>query len=405
MENYLVFIMSIALVGAFLDCLADRYVVLQRQLYHFFFALIYILFLIRFYYGQDIYSYVPHYEDIASPAFLLGHPQMMTYEFGYEMLCSMLKATGAGYWWLTAVVTTLYFASLACLFRSLERHRLFAFSALILLDYNLIYAQMRECLAVAFFIFMILCLRDRRYLLALLTGAMTVLSHKSGFIPVGVTLLGLPLWHMRQTADGYKILLVLLVLLLLTPVSRAGLALMTLLPLPASYMESIAHHMMLGRQFQVVAVVYMAVLFLLICWHRPKQQNHYTWIAIQTLMGLAIIVCFYQYFNLLMRIRSFFLPMIIYYVVALVTDTERIRQVPFGMLIKQLTAVLMMVYFVHTTISFDRMAKKWHAPVAKASTLFDLRHHSEKEIRDRQMKIAEIFWSKDYMRDLQYEIK
>lgn len=405
MENYLVFIMCIALIGALLDCLLDQYIVLQRQFYRFFFALIYVLFLIRFYYGQDIFSYVPHYETVASPAFLLSHPEQMRYEFGYELLCSVLHAWGAGYWWLTAVITTLYFAALACFFHTLKRHRLFAFSALILLDYNLIYAQTRECLAVAFFIFMILCLRNGRYVLALLTGVLTILSHKSGFIPVGVTLLGLPLLHMRQTADGYKILLALMLMILLVPVSRAGASLVAMLPLSESYIESIQHHMLLGRQFQIVAVVYLSVLFLLICWHRPQEKNRYSWIAIESLMGMAIIVCFYQYFNLLMRMRSFFLPMIIGYVISLVTDTERIKKVPYGMFLKQAVAVLMMVYWVHTTLSFDRMTKQWHAPVVRACTLLDLRHHSEKEIRDRQMKYAETFWREDYMRDKKYEIK
>lgn len=405
MENYLVFIMCVALAGALLDSLAERHVVLQRQFYRLFFALIWFLFLIRLYYGQDILSYVPHYEDIASPSFLLAHPEQMTFEFGYELLCSVLHAMGASFWWLTAVITTLYFAALACFFHSLERHRLFAFAALILLDYNLIYAQTRECMAVSFFIFMILCLRDKRYVLALLTGILTVLCHKSGLIAVGVTLLGIPLWHMRQSADGYKILLVLMIVILLIPVSRAGASLLTLLPLPEDYIDSIQHHMLLGRQFQIVAVVYLAVLFLLICWHRPQEKNRYGWIAIECLLGMAVIVCFYQYFNLLMRMRSFFLPMIIGYVTALVTDPERIRKVPYGMFLRQAVAVWMMVYFVHTTLSFDRMTKQWHAPVVKASTLFDLRHHSERDIRNRQMKYAETFWNEDYMRDKKYEIK
>ena len=134
MENYLVFIMSIALVGMFMDCLTERFPVLQRQLYRVFFVTIYVLFLIRYYYGPDIRIYVPHFERIAAPAYLLHHPDKMYFEWGYEMLCSVVKALGGSFWWLNTVITTLYFAALAGLFRSLKRHQLFAFSCVILLD-------------------------------------------------------------------------------------------------------------------------------------------------------------------------------------------------------------------------------------------------------------------------------
>lgn len=404
MENYLVFIMSIALVGMFLDCLTARYPVLQRQLYRLFFVVIYVLFVVRYYYGPDIRIYVPHFERIAAPSYLFYHPEKMYFEWGYEMLCSVVKALGGSFWWLNTVITTLYFVALGCLFRSLKRHQLFAFSCVILLDYNLIYAQIRECLAVSFFIFMILCLQNRKYLWALVMATLTIVCHKSGFIPVCLTMVCIPLLTMREHADVYRILAFMLFLLLLIPVSKVDASLISHLPLPSGYMKSIRHHMLLGRQLQIVAVVYLAVLFIVIYLRTPKKDK-YNWMAIEFLTGMLIVVIFYQYFNFLMRLRSFFVPLIAYYVVTLVNDEERVRQVPYSKLVTQSVALVLMVYFVHTTISYDRMAKTWHSPVARASTVFELRHHSQKAIRDRQMRIAKVFWEEDYLKDQTYRVK
>ena len=404
MENYLVFIMIIALVGMFTDCVTDRFPRMQRQLYRIFFVTIYILLLIRYYYGPDIRIYVPHFEGIAAPAYLLHHPEKMQFEWGYEMLCSIIKALGGTFWWLNAVITTIYFAALASLFRSLKRHQLFAFACVILLDYNLIYAQIRECLAVTFFIFMVLSLQNKKYFWAVVTATLTLLCHKSGFIPVCLTLICLPLLRMRENADIYRLLAFALFILLLIPVSKIDSSYVNMLPLPNVYLKSVRHHLLLGRQLQIVAVVYLAIMFIVI-YLRTPHKNRYNWMAIEFLIGMLIIVVFYPYFNFLMRLRSFFIPLIAYYVLTLVNDENLMREFPYSKLVAQSVAAILFVYFIHTTISYDRMAKTWHAPVARASTVLELREHSPKDIRNRQMKIAEVFWREDYLKDNTYRLK
>ena len=391
------FIMGIALLSMVVDLLCSAYPNMQRQVYRIFFCLVYVLFLIRYYYGPDIWTYVPHYENIATPAFLWNHPDKANFEWGYDMFCSLLHACGLSYWGMTAVITTLYFAALACLFHALPRYRLFAFATVILLDYNLLVAENRQCLAVALFVFMVVCLQKRRYMIALLLGVLVTLMHKSGFVPVGLTLLGVLLYSQRQSAMMYHILILVLMVMMLIPVSRIATPVISLLPLPDSYTSSMAHHLQLGRQFQIVALIYLTILVWISMYNAGKRTS-YGWIALEVLIGLVIIVALYQYFFLLNRIRSYFLPFILYYLVYISCDTSRAPTIPYAALIRQGAAVLLLAYGLNSTMGYIRGAKQLHAPIARACTLLDLRTQSPKQIRDRQMRIAYRYWTEDYMK-------
>lgn len=402
-ENYLAFIMVIALAAIVLDALIDRYPKMQRQLYRLFFVQMYFLFVIRYYYGPDIWNYVPHYEEIPSPAFLWNHPDEAQFEWGYDMFCSLMHAMGLSYWGMTAVITTLYFAALACTFYRLPQHKTFALASVLLLDYNLIYAENRQCLAVACFLFMVFCLQKKQYLIALILSAMVVLTHKSGFIPVGLTLMGVVLYHQRQSSMVYNLLILVLMAMLLLPVGKIAASAFAVLPLPESYIESMAHHVQLGRQFQTIALIYLAVLAW-ISMYNAKQRRSYTWIGIEVLMGLVIIVAFYQYFFLLNRVRSYYLPLIFFYLVNLAVEQKNEQTIPYSGIIRQAVATLFFLYCANTTWSYYRGAKQLHAPIARASTVFDLRHQSSEQIRDKQMKIALRFWKEDYMKSSQNKL-
>lgn len=398
MDNYIVFILWIALFAMVADGMTTQFPKIQQSLYTLFLFILSTLFLIRYYYGPDIMSYVPHYENIASPLTLFHHPEQMTFEWGYEMFCSVLHLIGISYWGMTAVITILYFTALTLLFRFLTAHRLFALSCVVLFDYSLIYAQNRQCLAIAFFIFFILCLQKRRWLYAALWGLLVVLTHKSGFLPVALTLAGGLLYFERESASPYHVLVLILSFLLLIPVSKIGSSLLSLLPLPETYITSLAHHLKLGRQFQTIAFLYIAV-FMLISIYHTHHFTRYDWIAVSVLIGAVMIVVLYQYYFLLNRIRSYFTPLIVFYVIRLISDTPRTVSVPYAGLIRQTVAVMVFLYCCNSTSGYMRASRQFHAPVTKACTLFDLRHHSAQEIRNRQMRIAAQYWREDYMKD------
>lgn len=396
LENYMAIIMGVALLGMILDLLCSSFPNMQRQLYKFFFVVIYFLLIIRYYYGPDISSYVPHYERIPSPAELWAHPECASFEWGYDMFCSLLHAAGLSYWWMTVVITTLYFTAIACLFHSLSKYRLFAFAALILLDYNLFFEN-RQSLAVAMFIFMVLCMQKSRYVLAIVCAALTILMHKSGFLLVGLTWIGALLYRQRQSALVYNILLLVLMVMMLIPVAHIATPLISWLPLPETYIDSISHHLELGRQFQSVALIYFAIL-IWISMYNAHGHKTYGWIALEVLIGAVIIVAFYQYYFLLNRLRSYVAPFVLFYLANMAIESEGERKFSGAALVRQGVAVLMVLYGMRTTVSYVQEVKKFHSPIARTSTIFDLRHMSSEQIRARQLQIADRYWSEDYMK-------
>lgn len=395
LENYLALIMVVALVAIIADSFVSRYPAMQRQLYRLFFVLIYFLFLIRYYYGPDIWTYVPHYENIVSPMTLWHHPQEASFEWGYDMFCSILSRWGVSYWGMTAVITTLYFASLAAIFHALPKFRLLALASVILLDYNMIYAQNRQLVAVALFYFMVVCLTNRKYILSVILGIGVVLFHKTGFIPVGLTLIGALLYHQRQSSLVYNILIACLMIMMLIPVTSIVTPLLSALPLPESYITSIEHHLLLGRQFQMIALIYLTIMIWLSVYH-AEHKTKYGWIAIEALLGLIIIVGLYQYYYFLARMRSYFAPFIIIYLTQFSISREHKIHIPYMSLISQGLVVLFFLYNVHTTRRYIQEGRQMKSHILEACTVFDLRHQSEKQIRDRQLKKAEIFWTQDY---------
>ena len=381
-----------------LDLLTDHWKVLQRQLFLFVLLTMYVVLVIRYYYGPDIWLYVPHYEGIPHPSQLLAHPEMASFEFGYDMFCSLAHWSGMSYWGMTAIITTLYFLALGLLLRLLPKRQIFALGCIILMDYHMIINENRECLAVTFFIFAVLLLQKRHYILALLCAMVTILTHKSGFMPVGLLLVSAVLYNCRQNTSLFTLLTIALLIMIALPVQRISGSILQILPLPGDYIKSIQHHLQLGRQIQIIGAIYLLVLFAINMFLHYGKQTRYTWIALVALVGLTCVVVFYQYYYLLNRIRSYFVPFVIYYVIMLMSDEERSRLVPYASLIKQSMMVLLLVYYVHLTATQIRAGRQLHEPIHRACTVFQLRNASEKQIRNRQMQLAYQYWTRDFMK-------
>ena len=300
---------------------------------------------------------------------------------------------------MTVLIKTIYFASIYRLLRALPKYQLFALGATIMFDPNLILHETRQCLAVSFFIFMVLLMQHRHYLWAVLLGVLTVTMHKSGFIPVGMLVLGLFLYRARQQAWIYTLFMVFLIAMVILPVQSISTSILNLLPLPQSYIHSLTHHLLLGRQFQIIVIIYLSILLILNVYVSYFRQSRYSWITYMVLAGMGLIAVLYPYYFLLARIRSYFIPFIFYYIFLLFGQSEQFKVVPYNAFIKQMFMILILAYSTHTAVSLERGARSLHIPVYRACTVFELRHAGQKQIRDRQMKTAEQYWIIDYMKE------
>ena len=404
--NYIVFILVIAMIFGFSDFLTERDPRLQRGIYYLALIVITFLFTIKYYYGADINTYVPFYDQVPTVSELLAHPDDIPHdlELGYAIFCRVMKDMGVSFYWMTAIISLLYFGTIALLFRQIKRKRAFALAILVVLDYNCIFATYRQCLAVTCFVLMVLCMQNRKYFWVAILAILTALFHKSGAFVVAVMILYGMVRGRWVKPVIYQTLLAVLVLVFLLPIADISQAFISHLPIPANYAESINHHLMLGKQVQVVFAMYAAVLFL-ISYYSTFRRSRMGSIAAVAFVGLAFVAVLYQYYYLLWRIRSYFLPLIIVYGFNLVQSIEDEQiHVPYGRLVRQMACLVIFVYLGHFTYLCKRSSLESKHDIYEVCTVFDLVDHRASDVQKSQLLKAKLWWEEDFMKNQQNKV-
>ncbi len=401
--NLITVILVILLIMGSSDLLTEPYPKIQKTVYHFAFLTTFFLFTIKYYYGPDINSYVPYYNEIPTLSYIFAHldsnADNLRFEVGYNIFCSILRHAGLSYYWMTVVISVIYFGSLYLFFNQINRKQSMALMILVVLDYKLIFATFRQCLSVSFFMLMILLLDKKKYGAAIIMAIIAISFHKSAIFVVALTLFFYIIKGKELKSSVYQLLFVMLLFVLIIPLAKISPVLINSLPLPQSYIDSIIHHISLGKQFQTIFVVY-AMTILCLAHYSQFEKNTFNTLALVSIVALCVIITLYQYYYLLMRIRSFFLPILIVYVFGFVQNAEDNKvPVPYGSLLKQLTSVIIIVYLAHSTYTFDKNSKLFHNDIYASCTVFDVMNnkHDQKVIQERQIKLADKWWEEDFM--------
>lgn len=396
--NLITLVSVILLIAGLSDWLTERVPRLQRDIYYVVFFVVFILFTSKLYYGPDIKNYVPFYAALENWRILLSGNVDMPYEWGFCMFCSVLKGWGVSFWGMTALISVIYFYAIWLLLSELESKRSFALMCIVILDATLITVALRQCLSVAFFILMIVAWKRKHYVPSIVCMLLACMMHKSGLLavmfPIGFILVKNVNW------SGYtywQLLMVLLTFVLLIPVARLTAPILAHIPLPEEFASSAAHHLQLGRQIQTVFALYMVVLVCLAHYTHNKLTKMEEY-GIVVIVGMCIVVALYQYFYLLNRIRSFFVPFVVVYVLRLIESKRGDKEISHAELIKQLAGVFVYLYMIFLTVHFYVGAKHISVPLYASSTIFELREANESQIRNRQMKIADTYWRVDFMK-------
>ncbi len=399
--NLLTIIFVTLLLFSLTDFMWPEQKKLHKQLYYLALFLTYFLFTIKYYYGADILSYVIVYDSIESPSHLwkYGSEHDGFFEFGYLLFCSVLNHWGVSFWWMTAIVSTLYFYTINKLFGKLPSKKIFALFILVLLDYHLIFATYRQCIAVSCFILMVLAYVDRKYVRTVIYFLIVSSVHKSGFYVAAVTLSSLVFFgNYKASKTNYWLLAVVLLLLCVISTKDLLMPLVQYLPLSSSSRDSILHHFSLERKIQVVFLTYFITISL-IGIYQNRNSSQKTDIKLQwvVFVGLFIIVFFYQYYYLLNRLRSYFLPFIIVYVIRLIYSEKQLRFVKIKNihLVNQISVCLLYIILTRFIIVSHNEQKAIVSKIYESSTIFDLRNKSEKEIKREQLRKARLYWKVD----------
>lgn len=380
---------------------------LKNDIFNLSFFIIYFLFTIKYYYGPDINTYVPHYEeDILSLSHAINNLSSLSFEPGYNIFCGILKSLGFSFWAMTAIISTLYFTAIYQLFEQLKGAKIFALMILVVMDIGVMYAALRQCLAISMFIFMILALQKNKTTNSIIFALLATLFHKSAIFAIIPIFILFVLQKTQIKTYTFQILLFLLCLLAILPIINIINSVVEFIPLPPNTLQSIQHHLLLGRSVQVVFLVYLTALICTIHFTTTSTQKKDI-IKTTVVIGFIFIVLFYQYYYILHRIRSYFLPIIIVYIINLSYQyfENKKSQIPYSNILRQLSVIFMFTYVIFQTYNLDKSYRQTESQIHDCTTIFELKRYNKETIRQRQLNKAKNYWTKDYMKDTHNRIK
>jgi hypothetical protein len=350
---------------------------------------------IKYYFGPDIFLYIPLYDKVESPWYILKYGTSVSthFEIGYVFFCSVLKYIGISFWGISFIITSIYFYVIYKLFNYLSDYKIFALFLLVLLDYNLLFYEFRQCLAVAFFILSFLSFKNKKYFKYLLYTIGAILVHKSAIIMCSLMFISLNIKYIKINNKIYFIISILLVFFAFIGMDTFLKIILDLLPLNSNVLHSIIHHLSETKNFQLILIIYFLTICCIIYYNNfnteDPQWQKWHWIA---LVFFILVVLLYQYWFLFNRIRSYFLPFILVYCINIINGS-RVRPV----LYKQILVFCLYLYSINYIHSYYKGQESFKSGVGKSSTIFDLRKKSEEQIKKENLEKAKKYWKDEYI--------
>lgn len=390
--NYLTILLIVLLLLSLVELSFAKHKVLCDQLFHIAFAFTAFWVGIKYYIGPDIFSYVPFYETIQPLKDILGGHYKGDFEIGFAIFCSLLKSIGLSFWGMTVVITAIYFAAIYKVFKQLKSYRIFALFILMLLDYNLVLYEFRQCLAVSLFIFTYYTWTEKKYWKTLLIVIIAIFTHKSAiFIYLGVLLVYI-FKSTNISRKSYIFLGMIFIFMLTIPPIFFFETIINKIPLSATVYRSVIHHLSEGKIFQLILPVYLLAIFCIAYYGNFSKENQkwhwFMW------CGVTVIVILFQYWFLLNRIRSYFMPFLLVYTIHTLLNSKRKDILP-----RQIFVFTLITYSLLFIYGNYLKAENNASRTNNISTIFERLKHSEDFVKNRQMKEAKIYWERDYLKE------
>lgn len=409
--NLVTLITGIVIAMAVLELLLQGMPNLKRDLFYVAMLVAWVGFTSKYYYGPDIATYAPLYDEIGNLGDFVRGKYPAGYELGYLAFTSLCKSLGMSYWWMTAVISTLFFYAVFIVLKELKDKRVLALALVLVIMKDLIYAQFRQCLAVSFFIFAIVEAerwknggynRQRDVLGAVVLGLVAMTMHKSGIFMVILTFVYYALLRVEMGKNIWSMLLMLLLLFMIVPTWSIIEAIIKALDLGTIAMYSVKLHLSYMRLIQTNLLIYGMVLIVLVIYAR--KQTGKGMIVASAAAGMIVIVTLYQYYYIVDRLRSYFALILIYYAFSVMREASE-NKLPFVGLVRQVCEIVVIFFMVGKTYSFDNASSREQGDLLESCTVFDLSHNDAETIRKRQLGKADRFWDSDQRTDSRYEIK
>lgn len=389
--NYFVILIITALGFSLIEMLFDKYPKAQNQLFKIAFISISFLVCIKFYFGPDITQYVEFYETIPSIKNILNNnfENPWNFEIGFNVFCGVLNTLNISFWGMTCIISILYFIPIYLLFNQIPKHRCLALLALVVFDYNLMLCELRQCLATAICLFAFIAYQKKNTNLAIILLITAIFFHKSIFFILIILTTIILTSHIKIDIRAYILLIITFALLLIIPFENIFInTLENLKIIPEHTLHSIKHHFSQKEIIQAVMPIYIGTILIIAYYSDFKQNTKWHWIM---WICTTIIIILFQYYFLLNRLRSFFIPFLIIYTIKLCIESNVKDKIP-----RQIFTLIFIAYALYQANSIQKHTLTMESKVNYASTIFDTIGSSPQKIKIRQLEEATTFWEKDY---------
>ncbi len=368
---------------ALLEVLFNKSEWSRELIYKIAFASAFFVVVIKYYYGSDISIYLPLYDRIGR----IGIFSSSYFEPGFLLFLKCCNWLHLSFWAMTAVITVVYFGALWSLFKKIPNYRVFALLVLVILDYNLLFFELRQCLAVSFFILAFLAYDNKQTYKTVLYLVLMAVSHKSGIFIVGLFLFVLSIRNFKVTAYVYGVAIAIMFVFILFPVERLLVALVQSFG-DSSAIRSIVHHLLVADSVQAIYAVYIVLAVLLFLITRKTTSTTFT--ARFVFVAFAMVVLLVKYWFLLNRVRSYFIPLFLLYILCNIDQIEE-------KIVKQLSYCIFTMYVCLTSLMLYRKVEQSISRVNAPQTVFSLLHRSKQEVVKESLSKCRIFWKKEYV--------
>lgn len=368
---------------------------LQNQLYHIVFYTVFFIVGIKYYYGPDIHLYVPLYENIESPWYIWQNGSHIGkgIEIGYLYYCSIFKWIGCNFWLFTFSITCIYFYSIYQCFKHIENYRITALFALTVFEANILFFEFRQAIAVSLFILGILAFLEKKYIKYLLYIVISVFFHKSAIFVAILSFIVLFVPTIKYSRNYYLTLCLIIISGIFISFGDILTFLTTILPIPDTTINSISHHLDVENSFQIIFILY-CITFVCLYQYSINTDNDKKRFYVLILSFFLIIAIFYKYWFFLNRVRSFFSPLIIVFIINELSRTK--RRVKF---IKQTLVIALFCFAFIYARGLYLVETKSKSKVLAATTLFSRINRTEAEIKKTNIDKAVLYFKKEYLKN------
>lgn len=368
---------------------------LQNQLYHIVFYTVFFIVGIKYYYGPDIHLYVPLYENIESPWYIWQNGSHIGkgIEIGYLYYCSIFKWIGCNFWLFTFSITCIYFYSIYQCFKHIENYRITALFALTVFEANILFFEFRQAIAVSLFILGILAFLEKKYIKYLLYIVISVFFHKSAIFVAILSFIVLFVPTIKYSRNYYLTLCLIIISGIFISFGDILTFLTTILPIPDTTINSISHHLDVENSFQIIFILY-CITFVCLYQYSINTDNDKKRFYVLILSFFLIIAIFYKYWFFLNRVRSFFSPLIIVFIINELSRTK--LKVKF---IKQTLVIALFCFAFIYARGLYLVETKSKSKVLAATTLFSRINRSEAEIKKTNIDKAVLYFKKEYLKN------